>query len=167
MNRKKRIVVLAHCLLNVNAKIHGLALYSGAMESLVIKYIKEGIGIIQLPCPEMTYLGCQRWGMSKNQYDNPSFRRHCRNIVLPIVEQLEDYQKNGYIIEGIIGVNGSPSCGVSLVTYGYQGGMIDLAEEQKDNLQEANAKGIMIEELSKLLKEHNLEVEFESINEKG
>ena len=38
--------------------------------------MSEDVGVIQLPCPEATFLGMRRWGMTREQYDVPAFRRH-------------------------------------------------------------------------------------------
>ena len=166
MQRKRKIVVLAHCLLNVNAKVQGLALYEGAHEKILIPYIRAGTGIIQLPCPETSFIGLQRWGMSKNQYDTINYRNHCRIILVPIVEQLQEYSKNEYEIEAIVGVDGSPSCGVHFHSAGYTGGMVDQAEQQKKLLHEVEGKGVFMEELTRLLAESNLRIALQAINEK-
>jgi len=166
MHRKKRIVVLAHCLLNVNTKVSGLALYEGVHKEIVYPYIEAGTGIIQLPCPETSFIGLQRWGMSKNQYDYINYRNHCRKILTPMVEQLKEYHRNGYEIEAIVGVDGSPSCGVNFHSAGYTGGMINEAHKQKNLLHESSGQGVFMEELSVLLEHHKLRIPFQAINEK-
>jgi predicted secreted protein len=50
MLRDKKIVLLSHCFLNVNAKVYGLANYQGALEDLIRFLLAEGFGLIQLPC---------------------------------------------------------------------------------------------------------------------
>ncbi|MCC5908946.1 MAG: DUF523 domain-containing protein [Clostridiaceae bacterium] len=166
MQRSKKMVLLAHCLLNVNSKVDGLALYKGAHKQTICKYIEQDIGIIQLPCPEMTYLGINRWGMSKNQYDTPKYRKHCRGILIDIVEQLVDYKRKGYEIQEIVGIDGSPSCGVNYHSHGYTGGMVETAEKQKKLLTEKQGAGIFMEELTKLLRENDLQVKKIAIDEK-
>ena len=166
MHRKRKIVVLAHCLLNVNAKVAGLALYEGAHKKIVSAYLEAGTGIMQLPCPEMTFLGLKRWGMSKEQYDHVNYRRHCREILAPLVDQLQEYSKNGYELEAVVGVDGSPSCGVNFSYVGYCGGMVDQAREQVKLLRQVPEQGVFMEELTRLLKEKNLQIPFQAINEK-
>ncbi len=163
MNRSKKIVVLCHCLLNSNSKIGGLAHYPGALLPVVNKHLASGAGIVQLPCPEMTYLGLKRWGMSKDQYDTPFFRRHCNKVLTPYVDQIVEYQNNGYRVECIVGVDGSPSCGVKHTCHGYCGGMID--HEHPQSVQETEGSGVFIEELRKMLKQHSISVPFEAIDE--
>ncbi len=166
MYRKNKIVVLAHCLLNVNSKVSGLALYEGVHRKLVLPYIEAGAGIIQLPCPEMSFIGPLRWGMSKNQYDTISYRNHCREILTPVVEQMQEYSKNGCVIETIVGVDGSPSCGINYYSNGYSGGMVEQIQEQKNMLHEAPGQGVFMEEFSKLLAEKGLRIGFQAISEK-
>lgn len=163
MKRNKKIVLLCHCLLNSNAKINGLALYGGAHEPVVGKYLSAGAGIIQLPCPETTYLGLKRWGMTRDQYDTPFYRRHCRALLQPYIDQLLDYRRNGCSIEAVVGVDGSPSCGVRFSCEGYCGGMIDYQHPQSAH--EVAGKGVFIDELAKMLDENNIAIPFESINE--
>lgn len=163
MKRNKKIVLLCHCLLNSNAKITGLALYGGALLPLVEKFLTSGAGIIQLPCPETTYLGLKRWGMTRDQYNTPFYRRHCRNLLAPYLDQLIEYRHNGYCIEAVVGVDGSPSCGVHFSCEGYCGGMIDHQHPQSSH--EAPGKGVFIAELTRMLEENDITIPFDAINE--
>ena len=162
MDKSKRIVLMCHCILNSHSKVRGLAMYNGVLEPLVSKYISAGIGIIQLPCPEMSYLGLKRWEMTKEQYDTPFFRRHCVEILQPYVDQTIDYINNGYCIEGIIGVEGSPSCGVNITNIGYCGGLI--VQEQAHTREKIKGRGVFIEEFSKLLEAHKIEIQFHAVS---
>lgn len=166
MKRQKKIVIFAHCILNVNSKVEGLATYAGAMRSLITGFLDQGYGIIQLPCPEMTFCGIQRWGMSKNQYDHPIYRRHCQNILEPIVDQIQMYSKNGYTIDQIICIDGSPSCGLNLTYVGYQGGLVHTEASNRERLVEVAEKGVFIEELDKMLQRRGLKIKFTAVNEK-
>ena len=51
-NRSKKIIFLCHCCLNQNAKVRGIASYPGAITPLISMLLEEGIGMIQMPCPE-------------------------------------------------------------------------------------------------------------------
>lgn len=143
----------------------GLSAYGGALERIVNKYVSTGTGIIQLPCPELTYLGLKRWGMTREQYDTPYYRRHCNNILIPYVDQIQDYVCNNYIIEKIIGVDGSPSCGVNVTCLGYCGGM--LSGQKAYTSQEVSEAGVFIRELSVMLKQRDITIPFDAINEKN
>jgi predicted secreted protein len=111
--RGGKIIFLSHCCLNQNAKVRGIASYSGAITPLINLLLEEGIGIYQMPCPEMTYLGNMRWGQVKDQYNNPMFRRHCKSIAEIIVDQVENYLQCGYKILGFVMMDGSPVCGLN------------------------------------------------------
>ena len=157
------IIVSAHCLLNVASKV---VLYNqeemDSEEKLRLRFLKEaiekGVQFIQLPCPEFTLYGANRWGHVSNQFDNPFFRNHCRNLLNPILDEIEEYinHPERFRILGIIGIDGSPSCGVDYTCtgncYGSFGGRKDL-KEILSGIHLVNKNGIFIDELKKMLKE--------------
>ncbi len=112
--RSKKIVYLAHCLLNQNAKVRGLAGYPGAFEPLARILLKSGVGLVQLPCPEMACLGPKRplGTDTVEQYDTKRYRAVCRKLARAAARELKAYQKAGYNVLGVLGVEGSPSCSV-------------------------------------------------------
>ncbi len=63
MKRSKKIVLLGHCILNVNSKVEGLAQYENNSLELLEYLIENKFGIIQLPCPEAGFYGMRRWDM--------------------------------------------------------------------------------------------------------
>jgi predicted secreted protein len=110
MQRSKKIIIVSHCILNQNTVIENEARAEGAVLSAVEWALKQGFGFLQLPCPEFTFLGLNRPSMTYEQYNTPEYRKHCREILLPILHQAEDYVKNGYEIVGLLGIQSSPSC---------------------------------------------------------
>jgi predicted secreted protein len=58
--RSKRVVLVAHCVLNQNVKLDACAHYPGAIEELAAELVRRGLGIVQLPCPELACLGLDR-----------------------------------------------------------------------------------------------------------
>ncbi len=58
--RSRKIIFVAHCVLNQNAKIDRCARYPGAMPELAAFLLQSGVGIVQLPCPELLALGLDR-----------------------------------------------------------------------------------------------------------
>ncbi len=169
MNRNKRIVAVANCLLNVNAKVEGIAEIGGAAP-LIGKLIEKGYGIIQLPCIEMAMFGTQRWGVVYQQCDFAGFRDKCRELLAPIVGQLLDYDRHGYEIAAIIGMDGSPTCGVNLTVEGSWGGEFNEVNDylkKIDEIKEAGHMGVMMEELASMLKERRLEIPFYAVDEKA
>lgn len=169
MNRQRKMILLAHCLLNSNAKVEGLDCGSGIHEKLLVLLVEKGYGIIQLPCPEITLYGCKRWGHVKEQFDTPFFRKHCREIFMPIMEQIQDYLNNGYRIEYLVGIDGSPSCGVKKTcTSKLWGGEIGDGYGLTDKLADIrmiNSEGIYIEEIEKLLIENKIQLKFIAVDE--
>ncbi|MCB2289687.1 hypothetical protein LGK97_07910 [Clostridium sp. CS001] len=169
MQRKKEMVLLCHCIVNCNSKVEGLALYKGAQVDLIKYLIEKGYGIIQLPCPEMSMYGIKRWGQVKEQFDTPYYRNNCKKILEPILEQVLDYTRNGYSINALIGVDGSPSCGVnktcSSSLWGGEIGFEYGIEKKIKNVITINAKGVFIEELDMLLAQNNIKIKFIAIDE--
>lgn len=113
MKRSKKICLVTHCILNGNAKVEGLCSYKGAVKEVVELLINKDFGIIQLPCPEINLYGIKRWGHVKEQFDTPYFRENCISLLKPIINQIEDYKNNGYEIALVLGIDGSPSCGIN------------------------------------------------------
>jgi predicted secreted protein len=163
--RSRKVAVVAHCHLNVNTKVHGLADYRGAREDLVSDFVSSGIGIVQLPCPEATFLGMSRWGMTYEQYDTPAYRRHCREILGPTLDTLVALAADGCEIVGIYGVAGSPSCGVDVTCMGYgDGGEIeDLAATGLPRSTLSTGRGVFFEELASILRQADLDVRLQDV----
>ena len=110
MQRSKKILLVSHCILNQNTVIDDEARAAGAVLSAVDWAMREGYGFLQLPCPEFTFLGLNRPSMTYEEYNTPEYRKHCRVILRPVLQQAEEYLKNGYEIVGLLGIQSSPSC---------------------------------------------------------
>jgi predicted secreted protein len=110
MLRKKRILIVSHCILNQNTVIENEARAEGAVLSAVEWALKEGFGFLQLPCPEFTFLGLNRPSMNYDEYNTPEYRKHCREILQTVLFQAVEYLKNGYELTGLLGIQNSPSC---------------------------------------------------------
>jgi predicted secreted protein len=170
VNRSKKIIVVAHCILNANAKVGPLAMYPGVLRAVMDQFIDDGTGIVQLPCPESSYLGINRWGMCREQYDHPNFRRHCRNILIPTVDQLETFVAAGYEICGVIGADGSPNCGVTKTPSGLVGGVISdvtVVEDQLKKFRYTDQSGVFFTELKTMLSHRKIFVNFMAVDEKN
>lgn len=148
--------------MNSNVKVHGLADFKGARSEIVVPLIERGVGVIQLPCPEATFLGMCRWGMTREQYDTPAYRRHCSVLVAPVVDTLLALVKDGCEIESIVGVDGSPSCGVNRTCFGYAGGEIERLAASGDIpvAVSADMSGVFMEELKAQLLDAGLDLRF-------
>ncbi|NMD72854.1 hypothetical protein HHO41_21790 [Bacillus sp. DNRA2] len=134
MQRSKRIVLVSHCVLNQNTVIEGEARSKGAISSMVEWVVQEELGIVQLPCPEFTYLGLNRPPMTYREYDTLEYRKHCRSIIQPVIDQIEEYLRNDFELVGLMGIESSPSC------------------------DPRHGRGVFMEELIGSLKELNIDV---------
>jgi len=112
-SKSRRLALVAHCMLNQNSRALGLAEKPRAVAEIADFLMRKDLGIIQMPCPELAYAGVLRQPQTKEQYDNPTFRGHCRKIADEIAEQIREYEKCGIRLRLILGVDGSPSCAVN------------------------------------------------------
>lgn len=168
VERGKKIVLLSHCILNVNAKVAGLANYKSGLIDLMQALLNGGYGLIQLPCVEMDMCGVNRWGQVKSQLDHPHFRSRCRELLEPIIYQVEDYYNNGYEIAAVIGIDGSPTCGVNYVAEGNWSGEIGEEyglEAKLASLRSDTTAGIMMEVLMQMLDEIGVSCPFYAVDE--
>ncbi len=123
--RSKKVILVSHCIFNQNVKIDRCAHYPGAMREVAQALLDAGIGIVQIPCPEMHYLGLDRQ-VDKNlettiesEDDRVGLlmnktvpRVLCGKISYDLIYQIKQYQLNGFTVIGLLGINGSPTCGV-------------------------------------------------------
>ena len=169
------VMAVCHCVLNPAAKVVSFHQQEyeeeRALREQALKALREnGVGLVQLPCPEFTMYGALRWGHVKEQFDNPFFRAHCRKLLAPIVAQLLEYTAHPerFHLFGVLGVDGSPSCGVKKTCTGDWGGELYCAGQTQRPLnpaREAKGQGVLIEELMALLQEHDLSLPILSLQE--
>ena len=133
MLRDKKIILVSHCVLNQNSVVSPLARSKGGL--LIAKsFLDQGIGIIQLPCPEFKFLGLQRKPMTKEEYDSPAYRTLCRNLFTPILEDVKKYIAQDYSIVGILGINESPTCSIAGKRGIFMEEIFDMFNEQDINI---------------------------------
>ena len=121
---------VSHCLLNENVRFPGGATCPGAVPELVGGYVADGIGICQMPCPEQ-----RAWGGVRKRYllrfygCAPLRSRPVRRVTLAVATawttaryrqlarrvacDIADYRDSGFEVVEVVGVGGSPSCGVA------------------------------------------------------
>jgi len=58
--RERKISIIAHCLINQNARVYGGAIEQIAIQEVIDLILSRGFGILQLPCPETVYRGLRR-----------------------------------------------------------------------------------------------------------
>jgi predicted secreted protein len=123
--RSKKVLLVAHCVLNQNAKLDACAYYPGVIREVSKVLIDSDVGILQMPCPELLCLGLDRQVATGTQptVEEEDTRIASRlaedqgqvvlhEIVDGLVYQIQEYHKNGFVLTGLVGMNGSPSCGV-------------------------------------------------------
>lgn len=110
--RSGKIALIAHCILNQNARALTLA-EKPCMITEIIQFLADhDISVIQMPCPELAFAGVLRQPQKREQYDSTIFRKYCRKICRELADQIEQYSEGGVKLKLVIGVNGSPTCSV-------------------------------------------------------
>jgi predicted secreted protein len=113
--RSGKIVVVSHCILNVHSLEDNLAIYPGLEQEVVELLIINGVGIYQIPCPEIELSSIFRKALPKESYDHPKIRKAYRKLAEEITQTLSSYTKKGYKISAVLGAEGSPTCGIDFV----------------------------------------------------
>lgn len=113
-----RIALVSNCLANQNAKVAEYEVTAGAIAPVLGLLREKGFRIQQMPCPEMTFMGCARWWQVKAQYDTPGYRRHCRMLAQSVADIVEGDGGNGCTDLVFLGVDGSPSSAVGVTDFG-------------------------------------------------
>ena len=137
--RSGKVVLVAHCALNQNSRVFGLAHYPAVISEIVDVLSRHNVGIVQMPCPELTYAGLARPNRTKEQYNTPRFRKRCKQIAISLAKQIQEYTRNNVKVLAVLGVEGSPTCGVT------------------------ETSGILIEEMKSELKKRKIFVPFREL----
>ena len=124
-HRSRKVILVLHCLLNQNARIDGCAYFPGAMGDAAKAVVDSGVGILQMPCPELHCLGLDRSGRIRDGADigireallEGEGQKACRNLVRYVMADVREYRKHGFQIIGVVGNDGSPACGVDITHY--------------------------------------------------
>lgn len=167
----KKILIISHCLLNNAAKLQSneddLKDEDDLRKEMLKIALEKDIQIFQLPCPEYTLYGPRRWGHSKNQFENPFYKSHCKKILSQIIDEIEGYyiENELYEILAIVGVDGSPSCGID---YTYKSDLwMGEFSNRKSNLEDdlksikrENISGSFMEILKSELERRNIFLRF-------
>lgn len=125
--RSGRVAIVSHCLLNQNTRYPGGAACPGVAVDAVRAYVDEGVGLLQMPCPEQrTWGGVRRppmlWVLRHRRLSSslrpllPVVRRYLRWryawMARTVARDAADAVGAGQQVVGVLGVAGSPSCGV-------------------------------------------------------
>lgn len=171
----KRILVVTHCILNRASKVKSYNIEEINEENELRKELlkvvfEKDIELLQLPCPEFTMYGAKRWGHVKDQFDNPFFRNHCKNILNPVIDQLIEYytNKEKFEIVGIVAIDGSPSCVYNFTCKGNYGGELGgctTLNEKIESIILENESGVFMEELKKLLNDNSINIPIRTLKD--
>lgn len=124
--RGRRVVFVSHCLLNQNVRYLGGAWCEGVVRDAIEPFVRDGIGIYQMPCPEQAAWGGVMKRLILPFYGARSVRAHAllfaglrahtrrvyRRLAARVAADMADYVRSGVEVVGIVGVGDSPSCGV-------------------------------------------------------
>lgn len=146
--RSNKIVVVCHCILNVHSLEDNLATYRGMEEEVVAMLMEKGVGIYQIPCPEIELSGIFRKALPKDSYEHAKIRKVYGRLAAKTVETLKWYLKKGYTIPAVIGAEGSPTCGIDLVGRWKEGIKKGKGEFPRD-VEFVAGRGVFMEELEK------------------
>lgn len=166
----KKIVFVSHCVLNTASKVTegascDITEEEVARRKFLHKAIEQDIHIIQLPCPEFNLYGASRWGHTKEQFDNPFYKDNCRRMLEPYILQIKEYinASHNFEVLGVIGIDGSPSCGVNFTCCGDWGGELSSHPDIKSVIQGVHVKtekGVFMEVLEKMLQENGIDIKM-------
>ena len=173
--KKKKIVVVSHCVLNTASKVvyynkKDITEEEIDRKNFLCGAIKEDIHFLQLPCPEFNMYGSNRWGHTKEQFDNPFFRDNCRRMLEPILLQMKEYisETDKFEVLGIIGIDGSPSCGVNITCCGEWGGEFSGLCDINEVIERVNVKsekGVFMEVLEVMMRENEIHLHMLGLKE--
>jgi predicted secreted protein len=153
MTKRRKVALVANCLLNQNAKVCEGARYRGVASPVVEALRKRGYELQQLPCPELAFAGVRRWWAVYEQYDTPAYRNHCRQLAKAIAPLIESFIRRGDDLI-LIGLDGSPSSGVRFTSSKPDwGGRPNRPQDDWDIVPQ---RGIWIEELEMELERRGL-----------
>ena len=135
-----KVIFVPHCILNPAVRDE-----STQVKEVIKLFTESGIGIIQLPCPEIEYNG----KIVKGIRCNKKYREYCKKISMKVLKDVKKYIKADYKVLGILGVEFSNTCGVHHVQRGRKS---------------VPGKGILMKELENGMQRENFQVPIVSTN---
>ncbi len=157
-SRGKKVIFIAHCIQNQNSISDGTADYPGTLEDIMTMLAGNGVGIVQMPCPELICLGLDRGNIRGSNSPVVEENTRIRNMMLTepakckmkelvqqVIFQVLEYKKFNFEVLGIVGINRSPSCGVDTTSICNQ---------------EVEGKGLFIEALENELHKNQMSLPF-------
>lgn len=115
--RGKRFVAVVECILNQNARDVGAAC-TPAMDFDLLQLCHEhGVGIVQMPCPEIHALGFVRLRAPgqriRDALNEEAGTERCATLAREVAERMAIYFEQGYELVAVLGGNPeSPGCAI-------------------------------------------------------
>jgi predicted secreted protein len=155
----KTNIVLGHCIFNMNSRAPGIAIWEGVVEPLYHMIKESKYWVLQLPCPETSYINIRRWWFVYEQYDNPHYRKLCKQLAIAIAEILLENNIREF---KLIGLGLSPSCGCREIqsdpTWGGKPREVDVKANIKPG------KGVWIETLESVFSNYGFDFKLYDIS---
>lgn len=148
------VAFVANCLLNQNSKVDGGAVCQGVYAPLVELLRERGWRIEQLPCPELSFAGLNRFWAVREQYDTLAYRAHTRRLAAAMAGAIEARVAAGEPVV-LVGVEGSPSMGVCITSSDPRRGGRPSWPDGAPEL--TPGEGIFVEELRAALERRGIE----------
>lgn len=136
-HRSKRVALIANCIINQNAKVDEYANYPAVVPGIIELLTKYNFGIEQMPCPEMYTAGIRRWWQVSDQYNTAGYRRSYYFLANLVLDCIEDYMRNDFLVV-LIGIDGSPTCGVDFTDQDINNEWIGRPSLNLDNIDDVN-----------------------------
>ena len=156
--RSSKFIAAIDCILNQNSRDFGAANYPAMNKAVLQLCMKYDVGILQIPCPEMIFLGLMRKRLQgesiRDVLDTEAGRKCCRNLSINIADRIQDYLENKTRILAVLGGNPeSPGCA------------IHFESSDKDKKSLAIQSGVFMKEFHKELCKRSIEVPFRGIRD--
>lgn len=110
--RSQKTVLVAHCLLNANARSAGEAHYAG-VHAIIGELAGRGYAIVQLPCPEVLHAGCCRQPCAPALLESSDYRELCARLADGVAADVEAYLECGVVTVAVVGLEGDGTCAVN------------------------------------------------------
>ena len=156
--RSRKVVFLAHCMTNMNARMHDCVdFFASSADPLVRFCLDNQLGMAVMPCPELLVTGLGRdrdkpeKDYLKSVLEEPLARERIRKLAEQVVFQMKEYRFQGFEMVAMIGNDNSPSCGVELTSF---------ANPEK---RFGPGQGVFIQELKKLMAQAGIQLPMKGV----
>jgi predicted secreted protein len=152
-NRSLYYICVIDCILNQNTRDSGAATLPAFNWDVIQLCNQYHVGILQMPCPEINFLGFSRnraSGVSIREAMNTDRGRNsCRKLSLDIADRIENLNSQGATLLAVLGGNPeSPGCAVHF-----------------DQNEQKASSGIFMMELKKVLEQRDIKVPYRGIRD--